>query len=104
MQPEELQRENWAKMRRVDPTLNLAADGFDRFSEVTTARDTSKVSVTELLCPKYLQLVHRNWRFLSLYADSRSLNNDVLQQLFLYFTVNNSACGLSLCTALQSIC
>ena len=43
MQPEELQRENRAKIRRVDPTVNLAADGFDRWSEGVTARDTSKV-------------------------------------------------------------
>ncbi len=43
MQPEELQRENRAKIRRVDPTVNLAADGFDRWSEGATARDTSKV-------------------------------------------------------------
>lgn len=43
MQPEELQRENRAKIRRVDPTVNLAADGFDRWSEGMTARDSSKV-------------------------------------------------------------
>ncbi|KAL0053658.1 hypothetical protein WJX82_009019 [Trebouxia sp. C0006] len=42
MQPEERERENRAKIRRVDPTVNLAADGFDRWSEGTTARDHSK--------------------------------------------------------------
>ncbi|KAL3150267.1 hypothetical protein ABBQ32_000119 [Trebouxia sp. C0010 RCD-2024] len=42
MQPEEVQRENRAKIRRVDPTVNLAADGFDRWSESMTARDSSK--------------------------------------------------------------
>lgn len=45
MQPEEVQRENRAKIRRVDPTVNLAADGFDRWSEGATARDTSKVCI-----------------------------------------------------------
>ena len=43
MDPEELQRQNRVKIRRVDPTVNLAADGFDRWSEGTTARDFSKV-------------------------------------------------------------
>jgi len=43
MQPEERERENRAKIRRVDPTVNLAADGFDRWSEGATARDHSKV-------------------------------------------------------------
>lgn len=54
MQPEEVQRENRAKMRRVDPTVNLAADGFDRWSEGTTARDTSKVAILDCqLLPLY---------------------------------------------------
>lgn len=43
MQPEERDQENRAKIRRVDPTVNLAADGFDRWSEGATARDHSKV-------------------------------------------------------------
>ena len=43
MQPEEREREARAKIRRVDPTVNLAADGFDRWSEGATARDPSKV-------------------------------------------------------------
>ncbi|DBA86886.1 TPA: hypothetical protein ACH3X2_005346 [Trebouxia sp. C0005] len=42
MQPEERDQENRAKIRRVDPTVNLAADGFDRWSEGATARDHSK--------------------------------------------------------------
>lgn len=42
MQPEERERDNRAKIRRVDPTVNLAADGFDRWSEGATARDHSK--------------------------------------------------------------
>lgn len=50
MQPEEVQRENRAKIRRVDPTVNLAADGFDRWSEGMTARDTSKVCTDPALC------------------------------------------------------
>lgn len=49
LQPEELQRENRAKMRRVDPTVNLAADGFDRWSEGMTARDSSKVCTEPLV-------------------------------------------------------
>ena len=50
MQPEEMQRENRAKIRRVDPTVNLAADGFDRWSEGMTARDTSKVCTDPAVC------------------------------------------------------
>ena len=50
MQPEEMQRENRAKIRRVDPTVNLAADGFDRWSEGMTARDTSKVCTDPGMC------------------------------------------------------
>lgn len=46
MQPEEVQRENRAKIRRVDPTVNLAADGFDRWSESMSARDSSKVGAS----------------------------------------------------------
>lgn len=49
LQPEELQRENRAKIRRVDPTVNLAADGFDRWSEGMTARDSSKVYTEPLV-------------------------------------------------------
>ena len=55
LQPEELQRENRAKIRRVDPTVNLAADGFDRWSEGMTARESSKVCtepVVKLLLEK----------------------------------------------------
>lgn len=53
MQPEEMQRESRAKIRRVDPTVNLAADDFDRWSEGMTARDTSKVC-TDPLCVCFL--------------------------------------------------
>lgn len=44
MDPDEVQRLDRAKMRRVDPTVNLAADGNDRWSETMTARDPSKVA------------------------------------------------------------
>ena len=43
MRPDEQLKQNRAKIRRVDPTVNLAADTFDRFSEGATARDTSRV-------------------------------------------------------------
>lgn len=43
MDPSEVQRQNRAKMRRVDPTVNLAADGNDRWSESMNARNSSKV-------------------------------------------------------------
>ena len=43
IRPDEQLQQNRAKIRRVDPTVNLAADTFDRFSEGATARDTSRV-------------------------------------------------------------
>lgn len=55
MQPEEVQRENRAKIRRVDPTVNLAADGFDRWSDSMTARDTSKVGTNTAVW------LHKGW-------------------------------------------
>lgn len=44
MDPDEAQRLDRAKIRRVDPTVDLAADGNDRWSESMTARSSSKVS------------------------------------------------------------
>ena len=43
MDPSEVQRQNRAKMRRVDPTVDLAADGNDHWSESMNARNSSKV-------------------------------------------------------------
>ena len=48
MDPEEMRRLNRAKIRRVDPTVNLAADGNDRWSESMNARDSSKVRQARL--------------------------------------------------------